>query len=135
LLRARIAELHARATNIRRNLVHRLSKYYLETYDLVAIEDLKISNMMKNHYLACSIAHSTYYGWRTTLQYKAQFFGKEVVLVNPRNTSQTCSECGHVRGKNNKLQLSERVFTCPACGTSLDRDFNAAVNILRLIPV
>jgi len=72
-------------------------------------------------------------GWRTLLamlSYKADLFGRKFLTVNPRNATQTCSDCGHVLTGKNKLTLVDRKWTCPSCGTLHARDHNAAKNIL-----
>lgn len=129
-LKNKIAYLYEKLVNIRKNFIHAVTKVYLSEFDLIAIENLKPSNMLKNHKLARSIAEAMFYTWKVILQYKAPWYGKEVRLVSPRNTSQTCSECGHVL--ETKLKLSEREFHCPVCGYHEDRDTNAAKNILAL---
>ncbi len=100
----------------------------VESYDLIAFEDLKIKGMVKNHCLAKHIADAAWNKLITTTSYKAEWAGKRVELVNPSNTSQICSGCGQTVSKN----LSERVHRCSFCGLTLDRDHNAALNILRL---
>lgn len=88
--------------------------------------------MLKNHALALSISDV---GWRSFLQklaYKAELYGKTFITVNPKNTTQTCSECGFIIGSGNtkKLTLEDREWTCPSCNTYHIRDVNAAKNIL-----
>jgi len=132
-LKSKISWIYERLTNIRRNFLHHITKMYVTMYDTIVIEDLKPSNMMKNHKLARSIAESMFYTWKVILTYKAHFYGKEVMLVNPKNTSQTCSSCGYVKSTNgNKLKLSQKVFKCEHCNLEIDRDYNAALNILNL---
>jgi len=96
--------------------------------DVIAYEDLRVRNMVKNRHLAKSISDA---GWRTFvswLDYLAQVYGKVVVAVPPHYTSQDCSRCG----ERVKKALSERTHVCPRCKTTLDRDHNAARNILAL---
>lgn len=89
--------------------------------------------MLKNHALAKSIADV---GWRTFIQkltYKAELYGKTFVTIDPKYTTQMCHDCGYIMGyddKNEKLQLKDRRWTCPQCGTFHIRDHNAALNIL-----
>ena len=95
---------------------------------MVIFEDLNIAGMVKNH---CLAKHISDVSWGKLVQYtqsKAERAGKRVVLVDPRNTSQRCSGCGQIVQKD----LSERVHRCPFCGLTLDRDFNAALNVLTL---
>lgn len=94
----------------------------------MAFEDLRIKNMLQNHRLAKSISDAA---WNQLIQYtmyKAENAGRVVVLVEPRDTSKKCSGCGRVVEKS----LDVRVHTCPECGLIMDRDQNAAINILRL---
>jgi putative transposase len=84
--------------------------------------------MVKNHHLAKSISDASWAKFIEYVSYKAESAGKKVIFVNPRNTSQICSSCGAIVKKS----LSVRVHKCPSCGLILDRDVNAAINILRL---
>ena len=95
---------------------------------MIVFEDLLIARMLKNHHLAKSIADAA---WNQLIHYtsfKAEEAGTYVVLVDPRGTSQRCSRCSFVVKKS----LGIRVHSCPACGLSIDRDLNAAYNILSL---
>ena len=103
----------------------------VESQDLIVAEDLKVRNLKKNHKLAKAISDA---GWRSfliILGQKADTYGKEFVLVDPRNTTQTCSSCGYKLTDDKKLTLSDREWTCPSCGTHHLRDHNAALNILN----
>jgi putative transposase len=120
---------YEKLANIRSNFLHFVSKHYVTNYDYIAIEDLKPSNLLKNHKLARSISESMFYTWKVMLQYKAKFYNVIVDLKDPRNTSQTCSCCGHVL--IDKLTLNNRIFKCESCGHEEDRDINAAKNILN----
>ena len=104
----------------------------INNHDLIVAENLRSSNMLKNHALALSISDV---GWRSFLQkleYKANLYGRTFVTVNPKNTTQTCHECGFIMGTGNakKLTLKDREWTCPACRSYHIRDVNAAKNIL-----
>lgn len=123
-----VHRVHERITNKRDDFVQKISLHLVKSYDLIAFEDLNIKGMVKNHSLAKHIADAAWNKLITTTSYKAEWAGKRVELVNPSNTSQTCSGCGQVVQKD----LSERVHRCPFCGLTLDRDYNAALNILRL---
>jgi len=99
----------------------------VDKYDHIVFEDLQIQNMVQNHHLAKSISDA---GWSQLINFtksKAECAGKVVELVNPKNTSQNCSGCGNSVPKD----LSVRTHSCPFCGLELDRDHNAAINILR----
>ena len=96
------------------------------TYDVIYLEDLQVANMVRNRSLAKSIADAGWAQFRTTLEYKAACAGKQVVAVPPQYTSQDCSGCGERVPKS----LSVRTHVCPNCGLVMDRDTNAARNIL-----
>ncbi|MDR9817050.1 MAG: RNA-guided endonuclease TnpB family protein [Candidatus Methanoculleus thermohydrogenotrophicum] len=98
------------------------------TNTAIVFEDLNIKNMQKNHCLAKSIADVAWNLFITITENKAEEAGSRAILVNPRNTSQMCSRCGMIVKKT----LSDRVHTCPHCGLMMDRDQNAAINIMRL---
>ncbi|MDF0592571.1 transposase [Methanotrichaceae archaeon M04Ac] len=123
-----VSRTHERIANRRYNFAHQVSHNLVERFGLIAFEDLSITNMLKNHCLAKSISDAAWRMLVITTSYKAESAGSMVVLVDPRNTSQLCSRCGL---KVPKL-LSDRVHECPQCGLVMDRDENAAINILRL---
>ena len=117
-----------RITNIRDEFCHQVSRKLVDSADLVVFEDLQIPNMLKNH---CVAKHISDVSWGKLIRFtqsKAEKAGKSVELVDPRYTIQRCSDCGEIVPK----ELSERLHTCPKCGLQLDRDFNAARNILTL---
>ncbi|HJQ27018.1 MAG TPA: transposase [Blastocatellia bacterium] len=123
-----VAHLHEHIANQRRNFAHQESRKLVNRYGIIIFESLNISGMLKNHGFAKSIADAA---WNQLVQmttYKAASAGRCVVQVNPRNTSQICSGCGEMVEKG----LSVRVHRCAGCGLVLDRDHNAARNILRL---
>ncbi len=96
--------------------------------DIVAYEDLKVRNMVKNHHLAKSISDAAWTQFCQWVEYFGKVFGVATVAVPPHNTSQNCSNCGEIVKKS----LSTRTHSCPHCGTVLDRDQNAALNILEI---
>lgn len=123
-----VARLHERVANQRRDFWHKTTRQIVDTYSLIALENLTLKFMTANHHLALS-AHDAGLGeFQQLLAYKAESAGTQVVTVNPAYTSQACSGCGVIVEKS----LSVRVHHCPDCGLTLDRDVNAAVNILRL---
>lgn len=126
--RLQVAKTHEHISNQRRDFLHKLSTDYIRKYDVIHIEKLNISGMLRNHNLAQSISDVGWSMFFDFLTYKAEEAGKSVVKVNPRNTSQKCSGCG----KLVKKTLSVRVHKCPYCGLVLDRDFNASINIKGL---
>jgi len=113
--------------NQRHDFLHKLSTDLVRRYDRIALEDLRVRNMVRNRHLSKSILDSGWSAFRQYLTYKAESAGREVAFVDPAYTSQCCSECGSVF---QDFDLSTRWVIC-ACGLSLDRDHNAALNILR----
>lgn len=127
-LRKVVARIHERIAWRRKNFTHQHSQKIVNSFGVIVVEDLRINRMLHNHCLAKSISDAAWSGFFQQLAIKAEWAGRKFVAVNPAYTSQTCSNCGH----RQKMPLSERVFTCPCCGILLDRDYNAALNILRL---
>ncbi len=123
-----VARIHERIANRRADFAHQESRKTVNAYGVIAVEDLFINTMVHNHCLAKSIHDAAWRQFIGYLTYKAEDAGRRVVAVNPAYTSQTCSECGHRARK----ELSERVHRCSCCGLVLDRDHNAALNVLAL---
>lgn len=107
----------------------------VKNYDVIAMENLNAKNMMKNHHLADSIAHAAWRKVRDMLTYKCAWYGKQLIIVNPRNTSRICHNCGQLQNQFKDLSTNEwlatREWTCEDCGAHQDRDRNAAMNILQ----
>ena len=126
-LQMRINRIYRDVRNERDWYTHNLTTYLVDNYDVICIEDLNVSGMMKNHRLAYSISDSCFATIRSQLEYKCAWYGKELVVIDRfYPSSKTCSNCGW---KNNNLTLSDRVFKCDNCGAQIDRDLNAAINI------
>jgi putative transposase len=126
--RRAVQHIHRRITNRRNDFAHQLSRVWVDHFGIIAFEKLNGKNMLQNHYLAKSISDAA---WNQLIQYtayKAEKAGRVVVLVDPRNTSKQCSGCGTLVEKS----LTDRVHACPVCDLVMDRDENAANNILRL---
>lgn len=123
-----VERVHERIANKRYEFAHQVSHNLVDRFGLIAFEDLNIKGMVHNHCLAKSISDVAWNMLVTLTSYKAASAGSVVVLVDPRNTSKMCSRCGTLIEKS----LSDRVHNCTQCGLSMDRDWNAAINILRL---
>ncbi|MBI4167646.1 MAG: IS200/IS605 family element transposase accessory protein TnpB [Candidatus Aenigmarchaeota archaeon] len=123
--RVKLARLYERITYIRQDYSWKLVNYLTRNYGTVFFEDLRIKNMLKNHSLAKSIADVSWGDFVQKLLFKAESAGTKAIKVNPRNTSQICSNCG----KMNTMALSDRVYKC-GCGLFVDRDYNSAMVIL-----
>ena len=123
----KLGKTHLNISRQREEHAKRVARCVIKSNDLVAYEDLRIKNLVKNHCLAKSINDAGWYQFRKWLEYFAQKFGRVTVAVNPAYTSQNCSSCGEVVKKS----LSTRTHVC-SCGCTLDRDHNAAINILNL---
>ncbi|KAB2947263.1 MAG: transposase [Candidatus Methanoperedens nitroreducens] len=121
-----VARTHRTIRNQRKDFAHKTSRKLVDTYDKIVFEDLQVKNMMQNHHLAKSISDAGWYQLIQLTNYKAEYAGKIVEQVNARNTSQNCSQCGNPVPK----KLSVRMHSCPFCGLVMDRDHNAAINIL-----
>lgn len=123
-----VYRINERTRNRRHNFIHQTTRNIVNRFGFIAVEKLNIQNMQGNHNLAKSIADASWGMFRRILASKAESAGRKYVEVNPAWTSQDCSGCG----TRVKKKLSERVHYCPNCGLSLDRDTNAALNILRI---
>ena len=123
----KLRRVHLRISRQREEHAKRVARCVIQSNDLVAYEDLRIKNLVKNHCLAKSINDAGWYQFRKWLEHFGVKFSKITVAVNPAYTSQECSKCGAVVKKS----LSMRTHVCK-CGFVLDRDWNAAINILKL---
>ncbi|MBP1908542.1 putative transposase [Methanolobus bombayensis] len=123
----KVNTLHRKIRNQRNYFNHKLSRELINAYDYIAFEDLNVKNMVKNSRLSKSIHDASWSNLIQITKYKAEEAGKFVELVNPYNTSQLCSNCGQKVEKS----LAVRTHNCPHCGLVLDRDHNAAINILN----
>jgi len=123
-----VAKLHEYIANIRRDFYHKLTFWLAHTYSLIALENLNLDFMLRNAHLSLS-AHDAGLGmFRMMLTYKAVDAGSHITFVDPAYTSQACSGCGELVAKS----LNVRVHSCPSCHLELDREVNAAINILKL---
>ena len=123
-----VRRIHERISHRRTNFAHQESRRLVNRFGVIAVEDLAVHRMVHNHCLAQSIQDAAWAQFATFLAYKAAWAGRRFVAVNPAYTSQDCSGCGH----RQKKTLALRLHQCTCCGLTLDRDHNAAVNIMRL---
>lgn len=130
-----VSRIHERIRNRRHDFCHQNARRIVNRFGFIAVEKLSVKNMLGNHCLAKSISDAAWSQFRSILTSKAESAGREILAVNPAYTSQDCSGCGYrpdgLEGRTKK-KLSDRWHLCPMCGLSLDRDTNAAVNILAL---
>lgn len=126
----KIARLYNKIANRRNNFLHNVTTSLVNNYDVICIEDLNVSGMLSNHKLAKAISDTSFSMFRSMLEYKCNWYGKELVVIDRfYPSSKTCSKCGW---KKEDLTLSDRVFKCENCSIEIDRDLNAAINIQRV---
>lgn len=129
ILKQKIAKLHEKIANSREYMQHCISKRLIMENDIICLETLSVKNMMKNHKLAYAISDASWTSFVFKLEYKAKLNGKDIVKIEHFfPSSKTCNECGYI---NKSLKLKDRTWICPKCGKVLDRDINAAKNILN----
>ena len=128
--RTKLNRTYEKISNIRKDFLHKLSTHITVKYKYICIEDLKVSNMIKNKNLSKQIAEQGWREFRTMLEYKAEGYGCEIITADRWfPSSQICSCCGNVLQGKDKLKLSQRVYHCHECNNKIDRDYNAAVNL------
>jgi putative transposase len=126
-VRAQVARLHRKISGTRNTWLHQRSAELVKRTDLIAVEDLKVSNMVRHPTLARSIADASWSRFVSMLDYKVEKTGGHLIRVDPRNTRQKCSRCHELVPKS----LAVRIHACPSCVLVMDRDYNASLNILR----
>lgn len=129
-IKRKLAKIHEKIVNKRNDFLHKLSYKLIRDNQSIVVEDLNIMKMMqkrKSNLIKC-ITNASWHKFIKFLQYKAEWYGRKFILVDPKNTSKTCSHCGYI---NENLQLKDRKWICSKCGILLDRDVNAAINILN----
>jgi putative transposase len=128
-LKDKLNKVHVRINNQRADFLHKLSRMYINEYDIICVEDLDVKWLKENggsNGTHRNIHDASWSKFAFMLSYKAQSAGRKLISVDPRNAPQRCSCCGSIV----KKELSDRVHDCPYCGFSSDRDYNAAMNIL-----
>jgi len=123
--RFKVAKIHERIFNQRQDFLHKTSLTIVKQFKIISVEKLQIRNMVKNHYLARSINDVSWGYFVQMLSYKVEKTGGQLIKVNPKNTSRTCSRCGAIQD----MPLSKREFKCLSCGFVCHRDLNASINI------
>ena len=127
--RMKVAKIHEKIANMRRDFINKLSTTLIKNHDVICIEDLSSKNLMKNRKLAKAIGDVSWYEFVRMLEYKANWYGKQISKISRwYPSSQICSDCGFSSGKK---ELSIREWTCTNCGSHHDRDINASINILN----
>lgn len=128
--RRRVARLHEKISNIRKDNLHKISNKLINENQVIVSENLKVSNMVKNHNLAKSISDCSWYELTRQLQYKAKWNNKQYIKVDTYfPSSQLCNVCGYQNKDTKNLNIRE--WTCPVCQSTHDRDLNASINILK----
>ena len=129
--RLKVAKLHEKIGNQRKDFLHKVSTQLINENQVIVIEDLKVKNLMQNHNLAKAISEVSWFEFRRMLEYKAEWYGRELIIA-PSNyaSSQLCSNCGNKSSQTKDLAC--RTYICPVCGMTMDRDINASKNLLKL---
>ena len=127
--RIKIAKIYKRINDRKQYYLHKVSNSLIDENQVICMEDLNVKGMSKNHNLAESILEMNFGELRRMLEYKANWYNRKIVFVGRfYPSSKTCNHCGYI---NKTLKLSDREWICPQCGSIIERDYNAAMNILQ----
>ncbi len=126
----RLARMYLKIFNIRQDTLHKLTTYLAKNHSKIVIEDLNVSGLLKNRRLSRAIMDVGFYEFRRQLEYKCQWYGSELLVASRAfPSSKMCSQCGH---RKRDLSLSKREYHCELCGLRIDRDVNAALNLVAV---
>ena len=127
--RIKLAKLYNKIANRKQYYLHQVSNVLINDNQVICMEDLNVKGMMKNHKLADSVQEMNFGELRRILEYKCKWYGRELVFIDRWfPSSKRCNHCGYI---NKDLTLNDRTWICPECGSVIDRDYNAALNILE----
>jgi putative transposase len=128
--KSKLSKLHYKISNIRKDCLHKITSKIVHENQVIVLEDLKVSNMMKNHHLAQAISDVGLYEFRRQIEYKAKWNNRKVIFADTfYPSSKLCSSCGH---KKKDLKLADRIYECQICNLKIDRDLNASKNLVKL---
>lgn len=129
-MKTKLQRIYLKISNIQQDYLHNITTWLTSNYKYITIETIKVNNLVKNRKLSKVISRSLFYTFRQQLEYKCEMYGNILIKADQFFPStQTCSCCGNVRTKEDKLKLSDRTYVCPKCGNEIDRDENAAINL------
>lgn len=127
--RLKVAKLFEYISNCKKDYLHKISTQLIHENQTIYIEDLNVKGMLSNHNLAKSIQEMSWYEFVRLLEYKAKWYGRNLIKIDRfYPSSKTCNHCGYIK---QDLSLKDRFWICPKCNEELDRDYNAAINILK----
>jgi len=124
----KLARAYEHLANLRKDLYMKLGKYFAEHYDVLVMEDISVKQLIGKSGRRMRLHDVAFHELRSIVKYQLGKYGKGFILVDPRNSSKACAKCGYVK---DDLTLNDRIFSCPKCGWTADRDYNSALNHLK----